>query len=225
MKEFFHYVEEALKNSANYLPLEISAFLGGFIEEVIAPIPSPFVMAAVGSVAFAQSKGFAFLVWLALTGAAGKTLGAWVIYYIADKLEDVVIGRFGRFLGVSHQEVEGIGKHFKGGWKDDLILFILRALPIVPSSPVSVVCGIIKINLRTYLVSTFLGNIFRNLVYIYLGYAGVSAYQSVLSGLDNFESLIQVVMFFALVVLVGWFYYKRKKGNGTDIIKRVTEKH
>ncbi len=213
MKTFLTGIEEALKNSAAYLPLELSSFAGGLIEEIVAPIPSPFVMAAVGSAAFAQSKGLLSLCVLALAGSFGKTLGAWVIYVIADKLEDVVVGKLGRFLGVSHQEVEGIGKHFKGGWKDDLILFVLRALPIVPSSPVSVVCGIIKINLRTYLVSTFAGNFFRNLVYIYLGYTGISAYQSILSGLDSAESIIQIMIFISLSGFVGWIYYQRHKKN------------
>ena len=213
MKGFLVSIEEALKNSAAYLPLEVSSFLGGLIEEIIAPIPSPFVMAAVGSAAFAQNKGWVSLVVLALVGSLGKTLGAWVIYVIADKLEDVVVEKLGRFLGVSHKEVEGIGMRFKGGWKDDLILFVLRALPIVPSSPVSVVCGIIKINLRTYLVSTFLGNSVRNMIYIYLGFAGVSAYQTLLRGLDSFESLIQILIFGGIAGFVGWIYYKRSKRN------------
>lgn len=211
----FQQIEEALKNSANYLPLELSSFAGGLIEEVIAPIPSPFVMAAVGSAAFAQGKTFLSLLMLAILGSLGKTIGAWVIYIIADKLEDVIVPKFGKFLGVSHQEIEGIGKHFNGGWKDDIILFVLRALPIVPSSPVSAVCGIIKINLRTYIVSTFLGNIPRNLIYIYLGYSGISAYESILSGLDNTESIMQVVIFLSLVGLVGWIYYQRhQKSKG-----------
>ena len=56
MKELFAAIEEALKNSVAVLPLELSAFLGGCVEEIVAPIPSPFVMAAVGSAAFAQEK-------------------------------------------------------------------------------------------------------------------------------------------------------------------------
>ncbi len=211
MRDLLTAIEEALKNSATYLPLEISSFLGGFIEELIAPIPSPFVMAALGSAANAQTKGFLFLLTLALLGSLGKTLASWIIYIVADKLEDVIVAKFGRFLGVSHQEIEGIGKHFKGRGRDGWILFSLRALPIVPSSPVSVVCGIIKIHLQTYLIATFAGNTIRNLVYIYLGYVGVSAYQSVLSGLDSMESVIQVIAFAGLAALVGWIYYKRHK--------------
>lgn len=211
MKSFLSEIEEALMTSASYLPLETSSFLGGLIEEIVAPIPSPFVMATVGSAAFAQSKETLFLIWLAVIGSVGKTLGAWVIYIIADKLEDVILGRFGRFLGISHNEVEGIGRHFKGGLKNDLVLFFLRALPIVPSSPVSVVCGIIKINLRTYLVSTLAGNFFRNLVYIWFGYSGVSAYRSVLTGLDSIESFVQIGIFASLAGFFGWIYYKRRK--------------
>ncbi len=209
MKSLISAIEETLKSSANYLPLEMSSFLGALIEEIIAPIPSPFVMAAVGSAAFAQSKSVIFLLWLAFLGAVGKTLGAWVLYAAADKLEDIVVGKFGRLLGVSHKEVEGIGKHFSGGMKDDIVLFILRALPIIPSSPISVVCGIIKIRLQTYLLSTLAGNFFRNLIYIYFGYAGISAYQQVLNGLDSAESLIQIALFISLAAFIGWIYYKR----------------
>lgn len=206
-------IEEALKNSVNYLPLELSSFIGGLIEEVIAPIPSPLVMAAVGSAAFAQHKGILALLFLALVGSAGKTLGAWIIYIIADKLEDVIIQKFGRFLGVSHQEVESLGKRFSGGWKDDLTLFVLRALPIVPSSPVSVVAGIIKIKMRTYIVSTLAGNFVRNLVYIYLGYSSLSAYESLLHGLGDVESLVQVGIAICLIAFVGWIYYQRHRKN------------
>ncbi|HCM43276.1 MAG TPA: hypothetical protein DIS66_08215 [Candidatus Omnitrophica bacterium] len=213
MRELLTAIEEMLKNSANYLPLELSSFLGGLVEEVIAPIPSPFVMAAVGSAAYAQSKTFIALAWLALVGSAGKTIGAWFVYFVADKMEDVVIDKFGKFLGVSHEEVEGIGKKMKGNWKDLLVLFVLRALPIVPSTPVSVVSGIIKVKMRVYLIATFAGNFFRNLFYIYVGYSGISALESMMGGLDSMESIVQIVIFGGLVACVGWIYWKRHQNS------------
>lgn len=208
--QILHRIEQLLIQSAGHLPLEVSSFVGGLVEEVIAPIPSPFVMAAVGSAAYAQGKGFPVLCGLALLGSAGKTLGAWFLYLIADKLEDLLVGKLGRFLGVSHQDVEGIGKKFTGGRKDAWILFTLRALPIVPSSPVSVVAGIIKLNLRMYLLATLAGNFFRNLIYIYLGYSGISAYKSMLSKFDSAESIVQMGIFLTLAALVGWVYWKRR---------------
>ncbi len=210
-------IEGGLQKSVNYLPIELFSLCGGFIEEVIAPIPSPLVMATVGSAAFAQSKGLGFLLWLAIVGSAGKTLGAWIIYFVSDKFEDALTGKFGRYLGVSHQEVEGVGKHFKGGWRDDLILFFLRAIPIVPSSPVSIVCGFIKVNLRTYLVSTLLGNVVRNMIYIYLGFAGVSAYKSILGGFDSIESIVQILMFLGLFGFLSWMFYRKKTCNRENV--------
>ncbi len=210
MKDLLAQIEEFLKDSVAYLPLETSSFLGGLIEEIIAPIPSPFVMAAVGSAAFSQSKTLFSLLSLSVFGSLGKTLGAWVIYVIADKLEDVIVRKFGSFLGVSHQEVEGLGKRFTGGWKDGLVLLGLRAVPVVPSSPVSVLCGIIKVSLPVYLAATFLGNAVRNFIYVYLGYAGISAYQSFLGGLDNMESVVQAFIFLGLAVFVGWIYCQRR---------------
>jgi len=213
MRELLTAIEEMLKNSANYLPLELSSFLGGLVEEVIAPIPSPFVMAVVGSVAYAQSKTLIALAWLALVGSAGKTIGAWVIYFIADKMEDVVVDKFGKFLGVSHEEVEGIGKKMKGNWRDLLVLFVLRALPIVPSTPVSVVSGIIKVKMRVYLIATFAGNFFRNLFYIYVGYSGLSALEAMMDRLDDMEAIVQIVIIVGLVTCVGWIYWKRHQNS------------
>ncbi len=213
MKKILVAIEELLKNSADYLPLELSSFLGGLVEEVIAPIPSPFVMAAVGSAAYAQNKAFIVLAWLALLGSAGKTIGAWFIYFVADKMEDVVIEKFGKFLGVSHEQVEAIGKKMKGNWKDLLALFVLRALPVVPSSPVSAVCGIIKVEMRIYLIATFAGNFFRNFFYIYVGYSGIAALQSMMSGLDNLESVVQILIFGSLAACVAWIYWKRYQNS------------
>lgn len=207
----FSGLEETLKRSAGYLPLELSSFTGGLVEEIVAPIPSPFVMAAVGSAAFSQGKKWLDLLMYAFWGALGKTLGAWCIYFLADKLEDVVVGKWGRFFGVSHAAIENIGKHFTGGWKDALAMFTLRALPIVPSSPVSFFGGVIKMNLKIFLLMTLLGNIPRNLAYIYLGFSGVSAYQSVLTGLNKAESVLQIMIFFSLLGFVGWVYYKRRQ--------------
>ena len=82
---------------ATQIPVEIFTFLGAFIEEVIAPVPSPIVMTLVGSIAAAQMTGLVFLFYLAIIGAVGKTLGAWLLYFITDKAEDLVFKRFGKF--------------------------------------------------------------------------------------------------------------------------------
>ena len=44
----FHTLEQTLLSYADKLPLEIFLFIGSIVEEVIAPIPSPFVPVAAG---------------------------------------------------------------------------------------------------------------------------------------------------------------------------------
>ncbi|MGH7198682.1 MAG: DedA family protein [Candidatus Omnitrophota bacterium] len=208
----FHQIETALVSFAHRVPVEWFTFIGSFVEEVVAPIPSPLIMTMAGSLAFSQNHALPFLLWLSLVGAIGKTLGAWIIYWIAAKLGHVIIGRFGGFLGVSPADVEGVGRHFRGGWRDYFIMFVLRAVPIMPTSPVSVVCGVIRVDFKAYMVGSFFGNFVRNLVYSYIGYAGVAAYESVVKGLTGAESVLQLVMLVLLVAVVVWAYWRRRKG-------------
>ena len=137
-----------LMGYAQKVPLDLFVFGGAMVEEILAPIPSPLVMTLGGSIALAQKFPWMMLLWLALVGAVGKTLGSWLVYFVSDKAEDLVVGKLGKFLGVTHKEIENIGKYFYGDWRDDLIILLARALPIMPTAPVSIACGVIKVNLR-----------------------------------------------------------------------------
>lgn len=207
----FQEAAVVIESFSSKVPLEIYTGAASFIEEVIAPIPSPFVMTSAGSIAAAQGKMMWILLVLAVIGAIGKTLGALLLYFVADKAEDVVVNKYGKFFGVSHREIESIGKYFKGGWKDDLILTGLRAVPIIPSAPISLVCGIIKTPLRTYIVATFVGTIIRNLIFLYFGYLGLESFNSLVNGLESIESLVQVGMATLIGLAIIWIYWKRHK--------------
>ncbi len=209
----FNEAAVVIQSFAVHVPIELYTFVASFIEEVIAPIPSPFVMTSAGSIAEAQGKAVFFLLILAIIGSVGKTLGAWLLYYIADKGEDVLIKKYGRFFGVSHRELESIGKHFKGHWKDTFVLLGLRALPIVPSAPISIVCGAIKVSLRSYLFATFFGTIARNMIFLYFGFAGLSSYESVVNGLESVESVVQIFLAAFVGLFIVWMYWKRYKNQ------------
>lgn len=209
----FAEVEQTLISYADKVPLELFTLVGTFVEEVIAPIPSPLMMTTAGSIAALQGKAMSYLLVLSVIGAIGKLFGAWILYFFADKAEDIVLGRFGKLLGVSHADVEKVGKHLNGGLRDDLILIVLRALPIIPSSVVSVGSGILKINLKTYLYTTFIGTIIRDFVFLYFGFVGVSAFEGYIKGFESVESMIQIAVAAVLLAFMGYMYYKRHKNK------------
>ena len=209
---------------ANTIPLGVFAFVGSILEEIIAPIPSPLVMTTAGTLAYTQNHTLFYLLWLALAASIGKTIGSWLFYILADKAENLVLTRFGKTLGISHKEVENIGRHFNGTWKDDVILLIVRALPIMPTTPVSLVCGFIKLNQRTYLRSTFIGYFIRSFTFLYLGYTGMATYGTALGNIGNIESFMKIALAFGLIILLGWIFYKRGRGNIHDWLKSITPK-
>lgn len=204
-------INQTLASWAQHVPLEIFTFIGSLIEEVIAPIPSPFIPMLAGTIAAAQNHVFWYLIILSIIGAAGKTVGAWIVYFIADKAEDIVIGKFGKYLGVTHAEVEKLGKRFNGTWQDIGLLLFIRMLPIMPSTVISVCSGVIKIKLRTYIIATFFGTLIRDFFYLYVGYTGVDALRQMVEGFDSIESVIQALSAVAIVAGIGWVYWKRRK--------------
>lgn len=202
-----------LESLATQVPLEVFTFFGTILEEILAPIPSPFVMTITGSIAQAQGHLLAYLIVVAVIGALGRVVGTSFLYLVADVAEDVVVGRFGGFLGVSHREITQIGSRFDGTARDYLTLIVLRSIPVMPSSPISVVCGLIALNFRVFAIGTAIGSVFRNLFFLYIGYTGLAATESFMEGLQSVETLVQIVFVLTLVGGFYCFYRKRERGK------------
>lgn len=221
LSQFLAPVINLLHTSSTILPLPWFSFIGAFIEELIAPIPSPLVMTLGGSLAASQGRDIFYLMILAFLGAIGKTIGSYLIYVIADRAEDVVLGKFGKFFGVSNKEVESIGKNLNKGWRDDVLIFLLRAIPIMPTAPVSLVAGLIKLNLRTYLLASFAGTFVRNMIYLYLGYTSLEALESINGGLDSLENIGYVVLLVLIGLVFLYIYRQRKKEQNLSWIHKA----
>jgi len=189
------------------IPIELIVFFGSIIEEIFPPLPSPLLLIITKIATYNQKFSVLYILLLTSIAVFGKTIGAIFIYFLADKTEDFIIGRFGKWFNISHRDVENIGRRFTGSWKDIIVLIFLRAVPIIPTTPISLVCGIIKLNIRTFLISTFIGSFIRIFLLLYLG---VAAYRSLITNTDN---AIEVLLVFVVVCLIGWLYYKRRGGS------------
>lgn len=188
------------------MPLPLFIIAGSLVEEAIAIIPSPFVTTLAGSIAAQQNSNYAYLVALAVLAGAAKTLGCYVYYVLADKAEDILSSRFGKYLGISHKSIEAIGKKFEQGKRDDIVLFLLRATPLMPTAPISLAAGIIKVNMKHYLWASFAGLTVRSLFFIYLGYTTTGTLSNLQDTIGSYEMYgkIALLVLFAVALVVFW---------------------
>src|SRR5688572_20920297 len=140
-----------------------SVFMGVLIEQVIVPIPSPAIIMGAGFILIPaqQAWGAALIdaiLKIVIPGTVASVLGDILGYYVGLWGGKVFIDKFQRYLGFSWMDVELFGKKMtKSGLA--VSLFFMRALPIVPLSLVSIVSGVIKVPLRTFVIWTCLGSI------------------------------------------------------------------
>lgn len=213
MSQIFTPIIEYLHTFSQAVPLPIFVSVGAAIEEIIAPIPSPLVMTLAGSLSAAAGSHWLTLLYLALVGSVAKTLASYLVYVVSDKAEDLVLGKFGKFLGVNHQDVEKLGSQLSGGWRDDLVMLALRAIPIIPTAPISIISGLLKIRLPTFFWTTAVGYAIRNYFYLYLGATSTHALESLNEGLGSVEKIGYLIVFMLLVAIAVFFYKQRQDDN------------
>jgi membrane protein DedA with SNARE-associated domain len=196
------------------IPLPLFVFSGAFIEEIIAPIPSPLVMTLGGSLAKSQDSTLLFLLFLGFIGAVGKSIGGYIIYKLAHFLEKIIVGRWGKYVGVSQKQILAMSEKLGQGPKDYLALFLLRATPIIPTAPVSFAAGILQLDLKAYLISSALGLWVRNIFYLYLGFTGTQALESINDNLNSFETIGYGIILILIIAIFIYIFKKRREMDG-----------
>lgn len=192
---FLHAFEQAIRNLAETLPLDVFVGVAAFIEEFFPPIPVSLVGTLAGSIALARGEPWIFIIGLALVASLAKTLASWILYVLGDRLEDVLLHRFGKYLGVTHEQAERFGARFSGDWRDDIVLLALRIAPVVPTTPLSLAAGAVKIDRRSFLWTTLVGLFFRNLIFLGIGFGGWAAIREIVLSIEQ--------SYLALVIIIG----------------------
>lgn len=159
--------------------------------------------------AAAQSAPFWYLIVVSIIAAVGKTIASVILFVIADRAEDIVLNKIGRFVGVTHKQIESFGARFSGRPRDYLTLFVIRMTPIIPSAPISLICGFIAIPMRLFVVTTFFGTIIRDFIYLYIGYTGIEAARVLIDGIEGVSSIITIIMLIIAVAIGGWILYRK----------------
>lgn len=158
---------------AKAVPLPVFVFFGGIVDEVIAFIPSGAIFGAAGIALGYRGAHLGAILVCIVFAALGKAVGATLWHWAADKAEDFVTQRWGPKIGLDHAAVERIGaKLSKKGWRERAIVAALMSVPLLPTAPVSVACGFIKIPRSHFFVAAFCGFLIRATIMVVAGFNG-----------------------------------------------------
>ncbi|PJE68941.1 hypothetical protein COU96_02470 [Candidatus Shapirobacteria bacterium CG10_big_fil_rev_8_21_14_0_10_38_14] len=211
LKEFTLNLIEAIKQSGPK-----SVFLAGLIEQIVSPIPSVLIPTSAGFLLISKELKFWSAIaqifsQISLPYALGATAGTTVLYLAAFYGGRALIEKFGKFFGLSIKHIDRFKNKFTRGFKDEVIIFLLVALPATPISLVAASCGVIGITALEFYPLIFVGTLVRSLFLGWLGWQAGEAYQTVSSDLSKAENLLTFLGVGVGVAIVAFLYLKRQK--------------
>lgn len=194
----------------------LSVFLGGVIEEIIVPIPSPLISMGAGFLLIEPNLPlgkavFKMISIVSLPFAFGATFGSLLAYGVAFLGGKPLVERVGKLFELSWGEIERVEKRFTKGKKDEFLIFILRAIPVVPVSLISATCGFLRIPPQEFLLFTFLGIVARSFILAFLGWRVGELYHNLAQGLDLVENIVSILFLVLAGAFLGLLYLKREK--------------
>ncbi len=191
-------------------------FAASIIEELIAIIPSSLVQLGSGFVllgreVWSNTLAIKLITMIALPAALGVTIGSIPIYLLIRWGGSAALARWGKWFGISERDVNAIHDRVTRGWKDELIIGVGRALPIMPTVAITAWAAIFRIPFFTYLWATALGTFARALILGAVGWYAGAAYHEFAAIIDRGENLIWLALGLAAIGFVIWREKTRRR--------------
>jgi len=171
------------------------------IESCCIPLPSEVIMPLAGFLAF---QGRFTLIGVALAGALGCLLGSAVAYGIGASGGRALLLRYGRYVGISAHDADRADRFFAR--YGEPTIFATRLMPIVRTF-VSLPAGVARMDLRTFLLYTFLGSLPWCLALAYAGDVLGQHWRQVGGVLHAYNGVIVV----GALTLIAWGVARRAR--------------
>ena len=193
----------------------MGVFYGALLEEFFYIIPSSIVQLSAGAILLGGGSFSwrlilqAFLV-VGLPAAVGVTIGSLPYYALGYFGGKPAIEKWGKWLGITWEQVEQFDKKLEKNIWDDVVFIGLRALPVLPSVLLSVGPGVIRMSLRMYITGSFIGTVIRATA---MGLIGAVLGKGITSASHTFDSVEKIgLVIFGVSCIIGvWLFLKSKK--------------
>jgi membrane protein DedA with SNARE-associated domain len=177
------------------------------LQTVAVPIPSEVILPFAG---FLASTG-RFNIWLiALVGGVGSCLGSSLAYYIGYKGGRPLIIKFGKYILISHHDLNMTERFFvKFG---SVAIFIGQLLPIVRSF-IAFAAGLAEEVFWKFILFTFLGSFLWSLLLTYIGEKLGENWVNLRNQFHNLDLLIILV----IVIGAAWWVQRHLKNRNKEV--------
>lgn len=196
----------------------LAMIIGGFVEQIIVPIPSPIITMAGGAFLVQHNTPFFEALWPIITHVSlpysiAATIGTSLVYLITYYGGRPLIEKFGKYIGISWPLIEKIKIDFQKTVNDEIFILVASSIPVVPVSLVSAFSGGFRIKPAKFYPMIFLALIIRSIILGFVGYQMGEAFTSLANGLNQIESFLTV---FGAFLILGFLYLKREKWLKTN---------
>lgn len=187
----------------------VSIFFLIMIENVFPPIPSELILTFGGFITTYTSMTVPGVI---IASTAGSIVGAIILYGIGYLINpftiERIVDRWGHILRLKVEDI-----HKASGWFQrygNFTVFFCRMIPIIRSL-ISIPAGMARMNKGFFLIFTTLGTVIWNTVLVISGAWLGESWGLVLQFMATYSHAIYLILIIlALVLIVSWFYKKRK---------------
>lgn len=191
----------------------LAIFLLMVLESACIPVPSEAVMlfggALAGGVVLAGVHVHLNVVAVALAGAGGNLVGAWIAYAVGRAGGRPLLDRFGRYVLLRRQDLDRAERFFAR--RGALAVLIARVLPVVRTF-ISLPAGIAEMPVGTFSALTLVGSLPWTFALALAGDALATNWKPVSSAFTP----VSIVFGVLIVAAIALWVVRRLRSPGTD---------
>ncbi len=148
---------------SSILPLFIASFLNDLVGVF------PFALVIAGQLFFLKTAITTALwtklfLFVAVPVGLGSALGSIPLYFLAYYGGKPLIKKGQKILRLKWEDVEKAQAYFKGSWSDEVIFLSLRCTPVLPSIPLDIASGVLRMDFLSFSLLTAVGSVIRMMI-------------------------------------------------------------
>jgi len=187
-------------------------FIGMTLESACIPIPSEIIMTFSGYVVW-QGNTNMTLFGITLIGALGNLLGSLIAYFVGLKGGRPFLEKYGRYVLITHSKLQ-LAERWFVRYGSEAVL-ISRLLPVIRTF-ISLPAGIANMDLKKFVLYTFIGSLPWSFV---LGYIGVQLGPNwgIIQSYFHVMDIGVLIGVLGVVVYLGFKYRSKLKKSNLNI--------